>query len=123
MSTPTNAELLDNIVQVLCTAEAFWPSGCCVYNLAAGQTEAQLQVELQLSFPANGWDNLAQLEAILEYGRKRGVLKQYANPLTGQVQYFLLLEMVRLNPLNEIYRTTCPTILPLPPIPPLQSAT
>lgn len=121
MSTPTNAELLDNVVQLLCAAEALWPSGCCVLSLTTGQTAEQLQTELEVSFPMNGWDDLAQLPAILEYGRRRGVLQRYCDPDSGATLYFLFLDMVRLNPLNEQYRATCPVIYQLPTMPCFES--
>jgi len=107
----TNDELLGNLVQVLCEARARWPRGGCGILYQNGQTQEALLATLIAQFPANGWDtNPTQLTDILAYGQRRGAIQFWDNPTTGVRTYFVRLDMVLLNPLNEQYRTVCPLI-------------
>lgn len=105
----TTTQLLSEIIQVLCGADALWPSGACVPNLAAGPSDAALLTMLAASFPGTGWD-APTLAAALATGVRRGAVQAWANPTTGQTQYYVRLEMARLNPKNEAFRADCPRI-------------
>lgn len=107
MATPT--QLLSEVIRVLCGGGAFWPSGDCVPTIETGQTDVDLLTMLIASFPGSMWD-MPTLTAILEAGRKCGALVAWSNPTSGQLLYFVRLEMARLNPKNEVFRADCPQI-------------
>ena len=107
MATPT--QLLSEVIQVLCGGRALWPSGNCVPTTETGQTDVNLLTMLIASFPGTLWD-MPTLTTILAMGRKCGALLAWPNPTTGQTLYFVRLEMARLNPTNEVFRSDCPQI-------------
>lgn len=107
----TTDQLLGNVIQVLCEARALWPRAGCGVLFQNGQTQAQLQTALEAQFPANGWDtNPTQLATVLAYGIKRGALQFWDNATSGVRTYFVRLDMVLLNGLNDQYREVCPLI-------------
>lgn len=115
MTTPTQADLLGEVIAVLCAAEAYWSGTCCILNLEAGLTQPVLQTALEVSYPDSGWDtNPNQLTTILTYGRKQGALWCYNNPESGISTYFARIDMARVNVSNEQYREVCPAILEQP---------
>lgn len=107
----TNDQLLSNVIQVLCEARALWPRAGCGVLFQNGQTLEALQTALEAQFPDNGWDtNPLQLTNILAYGLRRGALQYWDNATTGVRTYFVRLDMVLLNGLNDQFRDVCPLI-------------
>lgn len=107
MTTPT--QLLSEVIQVLCGGDALWPSGGCVPDTSVGVADVDLLTMLTASFPGTAWD-APTLATTLATGRKCGALQAWANPTSGQLLYFVKLEMARLNCANEVFRPDCPAI-------------
>lgn len=101
MSTPTDYDLLGNIVAELCAATALYPKGGCNALLDNGLTEAALLPLLQTNYPANGWD-ATQLADILALGRRRGAIIQCTQ--VDPPVYLISLEMARVNPRTLVFR-------------------
>lgn len=101
MSTPTDYDLLGNIVAELCAVFALYPKGGCNALVDRGLTEAELLPLLQANYPANGWD-ATQLANILEFGRRRGALVQWTQ--MDPPVFLISLEMARVNPRTLPYR-------------------
>jgi len=111
--TESQSQLLGQIIEVLCECNALMSGGNCVRNPDLGKTQPQLLLLLQTSFPSSNWTNDLSI-SILSKGTKCGALKKWNNPSTGQDLFFINLSMVKLNPINEQYRSNCSAIYVLP---------
>jgi hypothetical protein len=116
----TDQERNGQIIQYLCSIQAYVVSCCCEYP--AGTTNGQnpeepivagsLLTNLALAYPTTVWTDAALLVRLLTTGAKRGLYKR--NVEGANTFWFINLNLIKATPANKVYMPYCSAIKDCP---------
>jgi hypothetical protein len=114
----TDQERKGQIIQYLCSIEAYVVPCCCEFPVLvnnqhnASQVDSPLILALAAAYPTTTWTDPALLSQLLEDGAKRGLFKR--NVVGADTFWYINLFLLRSTPANKVYMQYCSAIKDCP---------
>ena len=110
----TDQERKGQIIQYLCSLEAFVVPCCCEFPALvnnqhnASEAGSPLITALAAAYPTTVWTDPALLSELLEDGAKRGLFKR--DVVGGNTFWYINLNLIKATPANKVYMQYCSAI-------------